>query len=248
MEFLIACPLCLLAGFIDSIAGGGGLISVPAFLFAGLPVHTTLGTNKLQSSMGTAIATLRYARNGYIVPAFCIAGIACGLAGSAIGSNLVLITGDFAVRVLMLAALPLIAFYVLKTKSLNRNDDAAPHAKGIAITAAIALVIGMYDGFYGPGTGTFLMLALTGIGSQSLTQAAGTTKAINLATNVAALTVFLVNGQVLLVLGLTCGACSIVGNWLGAKWFTMRGSGIVRPIMIVVLVLFAIKLITDLLA
>ena len=247
MEFLIVCPLAFIAGFVDSIAGGGGLISLPAFFFAGLPVHNAIATNKLSSTMGTTIATIRYAINGYMVKEFVIVGVACGLAGSWGGSNLALLASDTVIQVLMLIALPFIAFFVLKTKNLDAfAGDPLPKRKALAITAAIALVIGVYDGFYGPGTGTFLMLLLPALAHQDVRTAAGTTKAINLATNAAALVVFLVNGAVLLPLGLAAGLFNIAGNYIGAGKFTKAGSSIVRPIILVVLVLFAVKLIFDL--
>lgn len=247
MEFLIVCPLAFIAGFVDSIAGGGGLISLPAFFFAGLPVHNAIATNKLSSTMGTTIATIRYALNGYMVKEFVIVGVACGLVGSWGGSSLALLASDTIIQVLMLIALPFIAFFVLKTKNLDAfARDPLPKRKALAITAAIALVIGVYDGFYGPGTGTFLMLLLPALAHQDVRTAAGTTKAINLATNAAALVVFLVNGAVLLPLGLAAGLFNIAGNYIGASKFTKAGASIVRPIMLVVLVLFAAKLIFDL--
>ena len=247
MEFLIVCPLAFVAGFVDSIAGGGGLISLPAFIFAGVPVHNALGTNKLSSTMGTTIATIKYAINGYMVRAFVVAGVVCGLAGSALGSNLALIADDTFIRVFMLVALPLIAFFVLKTKNLDKfADEPLPRVRALAVTAVVALALGVYDGFYGPGTGTFLILLLTTLAHQDVRTAAGTTKAINLSTNVAALVVFLVNGAVLLPLGLAAGAFNIAGNYLGASKFTKSGSTIVRPIMLIVLVLFAVRLVVDL--
>ena len=153
MEFLIVCPLAFIAGFVDSIAGGGGLISLPAFIFAGLPVHNAIATNKLTSTMGTTIATIRYAINGYMVKAFVVAGVACGLTGSFIGSNLALVTGDSAFKVIMLIILPFVAFFVLRTKNLDVfSKTEIPRGRALAITAAVALAIGVYDGFYGPGT------------------------------------------------------------------------------------------------
>ena len=248
VEFLIVCPLAFVAGFVDAIAGGGGLISLPAFIFAGLPVHNAIATNKLSSTMGTTIATVRYAISGYMVKSFVIVGVCCGLVGSCVGSNLALHTGDFAFKVIMLAILPFVAFFVMRTKNLDAfSEDDLPHGRALAIAAVIALIIGVYDGFYGPGTGTFLMIALTALAHQDVRTAAGTTKAINLATNVSALVVFLVNGAVLLPLGLAAGAFNIVGNWLGARSFTERGSSIARPIMLVVIVLFAVRLVFDLL-
>ena len=248
VEFLIVCPLAFVAGFVDAIAGGGGLISLPAFIFAGLPVHNAIATNKLSSTMGTTIATIRYAISGYMVKSFVIVGVCCGLLGSCAGSNLALHTGDFAFKVIMLVILPFVAFFVMRTKNFDAfSKDKLPHGRALVITAGIALVIGVYDGFYGPGTGTFLMIALTALAHQDVRTAAGTTKAINLATNVSALVVFLVNGAVLLPLGLAAGAFNIVGNWLGARSFAERGSSIARPIMLVVIVLFAVRLVFDLL-
>lgn len=248
MEFLIVCPLALIAGYVDAIAGGGGLISLPAYLFAGLPVHAAIATNKMSSTLGTFFATLRYARHGYMVKSLVVVGVVCGLAGSSAGSNLALITGDGVFKIIMLVILPVIGFYVLRTKDLSvRAAQPLSKRTTIVATAAIALGIGIYDGFYGPGTGTFLMLLLTGVARLDLTVAAGTTKSINLATNVAALAVFLVNGAVLLPLGLAAGAFNIAGNLLGSRHFTQRGSSITRPIMLVVIALFALKLIYDLL-
>lgn len=241
------CPLAFVAGFVDAIAGGGGLISLPAYILAGLPVHQALGTNKLSSSMGTLLATIRYAINGYMVRAFVMLAVPCALAGSCAGSNLALVTDDGAFKLIMLVALPFVAFFVLKTKDLDAfSKTEIPRTRALVIVAVIALVIGVYDGFYGPGAGTFLMLLLTTLAHQDVRSAAGTTKAINLSTNLAALAVFLVNGVVLLPLGLTAGVLNIAGSYLGTRSFSKQGSRIARPIMLVVIVLFAVKLVVDL--
>lgn len=247
MELLIICPLAFVAGFVDAIAGGGGLISLPAFILAGIPVHQALGTNKLASAMGTTISTIRYALSGYMVKVFVVAGVACGLAGSCLGSNLALLTSAQTLKVVMLVALPFIAYFVLRTKNLGaESQEELPTARAIAITAAAAFTVGIYDGFYGPGTGTFLLLLLTTVAHQDIRTAAGTTKAINLSTNLAALAVFLANGSVLVALGLIAGVFNIAGNWVGSRSFIRRGSSIVRPVMLVVLVLFAARLVSDL--
>jgi len=247
LEFLIVCPFAALAGFIDAVAGGGGLISIPAYLLAGLPVHAAIATNKMSSTMGIVVTTWRYAAHGYMVKELVVWGVICGLAGSTLGSNLALITGDAAFRIIMLAVIPIAGFYVL------RNGDLAASAKNplsnratIVATAVIALCMGFYDGFYGPGAGTFMLLLLSGVARLGLNTAAGTTKAINTATNVAALVVFLVNGAVLLPLGFAAGTFNIAGNLLGSRRFMRKGSIIVRPVILVVLVLFACKLIEEL--
>ncbi len=247
VEYLIICPLAFVAGFVDAIAGGGGLISLPAFVLAGLPMHASLGTNKLSSSLGTLIATIRYARAGYMVRAFVLAAVPCALVGSCAGSNAALLASDTALKVVMLVALPAMAAFVLRTKDLDSfARTAIPRRRALCVTAAIALGVGFYDGFYGPGTGTLLMLALTALARQDVRTAAGTTKAINLSTNLAALAVFLVNGVVVLPLGLAAGAFNIAGNYLGAGAFSGKGSAIARPVMLVVMALFFCKVIADL--
>lgn len=249
MEFLIVCPLAFLAGFVDAIAGGGGLISLPAYIFAGLPVHLALGTNKLSNSMGTLIATIRYAFRGYMVREFVLVAVPLALVGSWAGSNTALITGDIAFKVIMLAVLPFVAFFVLRTRDLDSFSKVElPERRALAITAGVALAVGFYDGFYGPGTGTFLMLLLTALAHQDVRHAQGTTKAVNLSTNLAALAVFAINGQVLLVLGLVAGAFNIAGNWLGAQSFIGKGYAIARPVMLMVIAAFAVKLIVDIAA
>lgn len=249
MEFLIVCPLALIAGFVDAIAGGGGLISLPAYFFAGLSAHAAIATNKLSSTLGTAVACVRYALFGYMVKRFVVVGVVCGLVGSAAGANLALLADATALMVFMLVALPPVAVLVFRAKDLNRfSERPLPPAAALAATAAIALVVGIYDGFYGPGTGTILMLLLAAVGRQDVKSAAGTTKAVNLATNAAALAVFLVNGQVLIALGLAAAAFNIVGNWLGSTFFDRKGALVLRPIMLVVIALFAVKLIADLIA
>ena len=243
----LACIGFLVAGFIDSIAGGGGLISIPVLLIGGLPIHTLIATNKLASSMGTSIATFKYYREGYMKLELVAPCIVFALCGSALGANASLLVNENVIRILMLVVIPIAGFYVLRTKEIDGSGkQPLPKMRRIATCAVIAFALGFYDGFYGPGTGTFLMLLLTGLGHLKITDAAGTTKAINLTTNLAALVVFLVNGAVLIPLGLTCGLFNIAGNYLGARLFTQKGSALCRPIILVVLIIFAIRVICEL--
>lgn len=247
--YLIVCPLVFLAGFVDAIAGGGGLISLPAYLISGIPPHLAIGTNKMGACMGTALATYQFAKNGYIQWKFSLICAACALVGSVSGANLVLLIPESAFKMVMLVILPLTALYVLRGKTLA-SQDKPPHSpsRTLLLSTLIALAIGLYDGFYGPGTGTFLLLLLTGAARLGLREAAGTTKVINLTTNVAALSVFLLNGTVLWQLGLAAGCFSIAGNYLGARFFAKKGSAPVKPLIIGVLVLFFIKVIWDMIS
>ena len=222
--FLIVCPLVFLGGFVDAIAGGGGLISLPAYMIAGLPPHFAIATNKLSSGMGTLVSTSRFALSGNIpwksaVPCVVMA---------------------------MLVIVPLTAYYVLKTKNLDVEREPLSTGQTVLRACIAALVIGMYDGFYGPGTGTFLILLLTSFARFTLGNANGTAKAINLTTNLTSLVVYLLNGKVIILLGLVAGVFGIVGNYIGVSFFNEKGSKVVKPIMIAVLVLFFIKVITEL--
>ena len=196
--------------------------------------------------MGTAVATGKYIANGFVPWKLAPFGIAGAVLGSSFGANLSLLVDDTILRLAMLAVLPVTAFYVLKTKNFREEDLQIPFARSALLTAAIAFAVGIYDGFYGPGTGTFLILLLTGLGGMTLAKANGLTKIINLTTNISALTVFLINGQADLPLGLTAGLFGIAGNWLGASGFTKKGAGFTKPVMLLVLGIFFVKVIVEL--
>ena len=246
LQFLIVCPLVFLAGLVDAMAGGGGLISLPAYLISGLPVHYAIGTNKLSSGMGTTLATWRFARSGYIHWKLALFCAVCALVGSTTGARLALLIPDAAFRVIMLVVLPLTGCYLLRGKALDAERPAFSFSKTIAVAMGVALVIGLYDGFYGPGTGTFLILMLTGLAHLTLASANGIAKVINLTTNLSALVVFFLNGKVLLLLGLVAGCFSILGNYIGTRCFDKGGAKAVKPLMIVVLCIFFIKVLWEL--
>lgn len=245
LTYLIVCPLTFLAGFVDAIAGGGGLISIPAFMFTGMPMHYVIGTNKLSSSMGTTLATYKYARRGYIQWHTALYCTVCAFLGSFTGSHLALLLDQSLFRVIILVILPITAYYVLRRKSFSGDREPYPEKKTVTIAMACALLIGIYDGSYGPGTGTFLLLLLTGAAHMKLTEANGVSKFINLMTNYTALAVFLHGGTVYITLGLVAGAFNIAGNWLGTRAFEKGGVRTVKPIILGVLVIFFIKTICD---
>jgi len=240
------CFASMVAGFVDSIAGGGGFITFPAYLIAGVPIHATIATNKLSSTMGTTIATIKYLMNGYVLLWLVLPSIVCAAVGSFVGSNLSMLANETVIRWLMLAVIPFAAVFTLKKDSFTRFKQAYGRKKTILITSAIALAMGFYDGFYGPGTGTFLMILLAGIARLDVQHCAGTTKVINLTTNITALAVFLINGQVYLLLGIVCGIFNIIGNYIGATLFTDKGAKVVRPLIIVVLIIFTVRIICEL--
>ena len=242
LEYLIVCPLVFLGGFVDAIAGGGGLISLPAYMIVGLNPIDAIGTNKFSASCGTFVATMRYSRCGFIhwkelIPAICAA-----LIGSWFGARLALLMDNDIFKILMLVILPLTAIFVLNKRTLSEYRCPYTSRKTNSIIAALALVMGLYDGFYGPGTGTFLMLLLLCVAHVRLEAAVGTTKVINLSTNIASLSVYLVHGKVLFPLALVAAVFGIAGNYIGARYFTRKGAGFVKPLIVVVLSIFFVKL------
>jgi uncharacterized membrane protein YfcA len=247
LTFLIVCPLVFLAGFVDSIAGGGGLISLPAYLFAGVPVHLALGTNKLSSTMGAITASYRYYRNGFVDLLLCLPSIGAALAGSALGTSLTLLVDERYLRWLLLAVLPVTAFYVLRKKEFAPGGPPLSRRKTIILAALISLCVGCYDGFFGPGTGTFLILLYTGLARIEGRTASGNAKLVNLASNLGSLALFFYHGSTLIPLGLTAGAFSIAGSYLGSGLVIRRGVKIIRSVIFAVLLLLFARIIWDIL-
>ena len=247
LKYLIICPLVFLAGFVDAIAGGGGLISLPAYLIVGLPAHNAIATNKCSATMGTAVATFQYARKGYIPWKEVLCCVVTAFAGSSLGASLALRVSDFYFKLLMLIILPVTAFYVTRPRALTADREPYGSVRTALTAAGVSLAVGIYDGFYGPGTGTFLILLLTALAHMDLKTANGTTKVINLSTNVAALSVFLLNGKVLFPLGPIAGCFGIAGNYIGANFFDKGGAKAVRPVMITVIAVFFVKVLLELL-
>lgn len=245
--FLIVCPLVFLGGFVDAVAGGGGLIALPAYLLAGVPMHNAIATNKLSSATGTVFSTIRLCRNKFVDWGLAFPCISMALLGSYIGANLALLASDRLLKMMLIPVLPIVAFYVLKKKDLDHDGDMEiSRRKQWIVCGLSSLVVGCYDGFYGPGTGTFLLLLYTGVGKLHVREASGTMKLANLSSNVAAMVVFLFSGKILYPLGLAAAVFSIAGHYAGAGMVMKNGSRIVRPVILLVIVLLFIKIIADL--
>lgn len=242
--FLIVCPFLFLAGLIDAIGGGGGLISLPAYLIAGLPPHTAIATNKLSSSCGTTLATIRFIKNGLVNFKLAIPSIIAAIIGSSIGANISLLVSEDIMLYVMVAILPICAFLVLNKKLFHDGgtDDVTLNRRTYITATVAAFIIGMYDGFYGPGTGTFLIIAFTIFAKLSIKTSNAQAKVINLTSNLTSLTIFLLNGEVLFSVGLAAAACNMVGGYIGAGLVMKNGAKIVKPSIIFVLFLLALKI------
>ncbi len=242
--FLIVCPMLFLAGLVDSIGGGGGLISLPAYLFAGLPVHMAIATNKLSSACGTSLATARFIRRGLVNLRLAVPSVAAAVLGASLGARLSLAISETAMKYVLFAVLPVAAFFVLNRHLFQDSGrkKASADRKTMIVCTVSAFVIGMYDGFYGPGTGTFLIIAFTVFAGMTVNSANAQAKVINLTSNITSLAVFLLNGQVLIPLGLAAAACNMAGSWIGSGLAISRGAKIVRPVILLVLLLLLAKI------
>ena len=248
-QLLIVCPLLFLAGMCDAIAGGGGTISLPAFLLAGLPTHFALGTNKMCMSMGTAVSVYRYGKSGRIrwfVSLFAAAG---AVLGAVLGARIALLIDDGFMRYVLMVLLPASAIFL----ALNRNfgqegrEKQFPPAKTAIVAFLWGAGVGVYDGFFGPGAGTFYIMALSAALGLGLTEASADSKVMNMASNIGALITFIFGGVVLWKLAIPGILCTMTGNYVGSSLAIKNGSKFVRPVMAAMIVLLFVKTIYDLL-
>jgi uncharacterized protein len=232
------------AGFVDSIAGGGGLLALPALLLAGLNPVSALATNKLQGSFGTASATYAYWRKGHLKikdhwPAVAATFLAACLGVAAI---------KYAPTQLLSAALPvlliIIAIYFAVSPKLS-DVKKPPRIPAAAFALGVAPAIGFYDGIFGPGTGSFFMLALVTLMGLGIVQATAQTKLLNFTSNIASLMVFAFSGKIIWVVGLTMGVAQFAGAQLGSHFAMKQGAKIIRPLLVVVCCAMAVKLLLD---
>jgi len=247
-SLLYLCPLVFLAGFIDSSAGGGGVISIPAFMLTGMPAHLVFGTNKLTMSIGTAISAGRFLKNKAVdIRAALFTGV-IALLGAALGSQLALLLSDRTFRIILIAALPCIAVFqaLRRNKAIDEGaHESIPVMKRIALAALIGFSLGVYDGAIGPGTGTLAIIAFNAIMRYDLKTASGNAKILNLCSNIAALVTFALAGNVLFIIGLPAAVFSVAGNYLGAGFAIKKGAKFIRPMLFIVLAILLAKVVYD---
>ena len=245
--YLLVCPLVFLGGFVDSIAGGGGLINLPAYYLAGLPPAMANGTNKMGAVLGTAVATERYARGGHIPWKQGLAAVAGALPGSYIGAWMLLWLPAHYVKIGVLAALPLVAIFVLLNKDSRSEEHTSELQSSLPACFVIGLLLGCYDGLIGPGTGTFLQLMFVSMIGMEALSASGAARLVNLVSNIGALITFTTNGQVLYALALPAALFSMAGNWLGSTLAIKKGAPFIRVLLITVLTLLIAAMAWDVL-
>jgi uncharacterized membrane protein YfcA len=241
--FALLVAVAAFAGFIDAIAGGGGLITVPALLAANVPPVQALATNKIQSTFGTATACFAFARGGHIDFRSMLLPVVGAFLGSAVGATVVQHVGSEALAAivpLLLIAMALYFIFSPAMSDVDRHRRLEPPAYALAAAA-----VGFYDGFFGPGAGSVYQQSLVSLLGLGLVRATAHTKLLNVTSNIAAVTAMALGGQVLWVLGLAMAGAAMVGNHFGSKAAIRFGSRLIRPLLALMSVALTVKLLSD---
>ncbi|MCY1016740.1 TSUP family transporter [Pyxidicoccus sp. MSG2] len=244
LHIILLCLAAMTAGLVDAIAGGGGLITLPALLAAGLPPHVALGTNKGQSVFGTFAALVRFSRAGLVDGKLARVTFPFGLAGALAGAALVLLVKPEVLKPLVLVLLIAVAVFLTFRKAPRPGDapEPGPRPRAQAIGALIALGLGTYDGFFGPGTGTFLIVAFSTLLGHGLARASADAKVVNFASNLASMTMFALKGVVLWKVALPMAAAQFSGAYVGAHLAVKGGDKLVRRVVLGVVLALVLKL------
>lgn len=231
----------LAAGWVDSIAGGGGLITIPALLWLGVPPQMVLGTNKFQASFGSATAASYYVREGVAPLRDALPGILWTLAGAASGSWAVQQVDSSALNLVIPVLLLAIALYMIFSPTVGTQERPALMRRSL-FYAVCGFGLGFYDGFFGPGVGSFWAIAFMLLLGYDLTRATGYTKVMNFTSNIVSFVVFVVGGHVLFAPGVAMAAGQIVGARLGSGMVMTRGTRFIRPVFITIVIATTLKL------
>ena len=246
---LIVCPLVFLAGFVDSIAGGGGIISLPAYLIAGLPTHLAVGTNKTVSALGTSVSVFKYLKSGTVILDVALVSALGAMIGAWIGSSLALLLPEQSLKMLLLIALPCVALFLTFNRGFGLTDgQEKPYSKmkRRLLSLCIGLGVGAYDGLIGPGAGTFLLIAFTAVLGTDLLVSSACGRVANLASNLTSMVIYLAAGKVVYAIALPAAVFCGLGYYVGSCYALRGGSKNVRKIMFLVLALLFVKVGMDL--
>ncbi|MGQ9488950.1 MAG: sulfite exporter TauE/SafE family protein [Armatimonadota bacterium] len=247
-EILLMCLASLNAGFFDAIVGGGGLIQIPALLllFPQFVPATVLGTNKLISISGTTVAVWQYSRGGHVRWQSLRVPILAAFVGSALGARLATYLSASVMRPLVVLLLVAVWFYTWRSRSLGvtaRNPSTAKQP--VRVLSLIALVCGIYDGFFGPGTGSFMMFGMTALLGMDFLSATAHTKALNCTTNLAALITFGWQGHVQWLFAVPFLLANVLGGWLGSRLAMRRGSVFIRRLFLWAVAAILVRLVWE---
>ena len=242
--YLIVLPMVFLAAVVDSISGGGGLISLPAYTLAGLDYGMASGCNKFSACFGTLSSVVRYFKGGKILWKPALVAALGALPGAWLGTQLSMLLSSNFMHIFMICATPIVGVLVLMKKDVDAKPKPVT-SKTLILCLLSGLIVGTYDGFFGPGTGTFLIILFTAMTGMDMVTASATAKPVNLASNISSLITRIAAGQVIFALAIPAMCLSVAGGWLGSRLALMRGAKFIRYVMIGVLALLVITLIME---
>jgi len=244
LSYALFFVAAFLGGFIDAIAGGGGLITLPAIMAMGVPPHLALGTNKLQGVFGSFTATLNFTKKGLIDYKECFVGIVFTFIGAAIGATLILFLNANFLKIIIPFLLIAIFIYTLFMPKIGESDRAAKMNERL-FYIIFGLILGFYDGFFGPGAGSFWMFAMVALIGLNLKKAVAHTKALNFTSNIVALGVFIAGGQILWLVGFFMAVGQILGAYFGSNLVIKKEVKFIRTMFLIVVAATICKLLFD---
>lgn len=242
--YLIVLPMVFLAAIVDSVGGGGGLISLPAYTLAGLDYGMASGCNKFSACIATFSSTLRFWKSGKIKWGPSLCAVAGALPGAYLGTKISLLLSQEFMRMFMICAIPVVAVVMFLRRNTESREKPITKMR-LVLCVIVGLVVGMYDGFFGPGTGTFLILLLNAVTGMDMVTASATSKPVNLASNISSLITRICAGQVIFALAVPAMFLAVAGAQIGTKLALTKGAKFIRWMMILVLILLIVKLIFD---
>lgn len=246
-KIMFLCIAGFLASFVDSIAGGGGLISVPAYFMIGFPPHFTLGTNKFSATCGTLVSTLRFAKSGKTDNNILKILLPFSFLGGATGVYIVLLVDSAILKPLVLVMILAVGLYSFFAKSVGIEDNfTGPTKETLIIGSIFAFVMGFYDGFFGPGAGSFIIFGLIKIYGFDFVRASGNAKAMNFISNFTSLIMFAIGGKIYYIMGIPMAIFMVFGAYVGSRLAIKKGAKIIRPIFIIMSLGVAAKMIYEL--
>lgn len=245
-SFIFLGIACFFAAFIDAIAGGGGLISLPAFLASGLPAHVALGTNKVAACCSTIASSAKFAQSGKINWALMKKLAGFSFVGAVLGVKTVVMIDSKYLYPIAIVLLLMVLAYTLHNKNLGEeNRFEGLTNENVKWGMIMAFALGFYDGFFGPGTGSFLIFALIRIFKIDFTNASGNAKILNLASNVASVIMFVSMGKANFLYAFSMAAIMVVGAIIGAKMAVTKGTKFIKPMFLIVTTIVLSKMIAE---
>lgn len=246
-NFIILAIGCSVAGFVDAAAGGGGLISLPIYIFTGLPAHFLVGTNKFTASSGAIVSAITFFKSGKITKKLMFLVI-FSMIGSILGVRTVLLVSQSVLRVFIMVMVLAVGLYTLFSKSfgaVNEFDESKLERKHYLVGVLAAFLLGFYDGFFGPGTGSFLIMVFILYFKMDFITASGNAKLLNLASNITALVGFALSGNVYYKIAIPIAFFVAISSFLGSKLAIRKGIKVIKPIFVTMSLLLSVKLLLD---